>query len=118
MTFYSRLDELCEKYNKKYAEIQIKTNITKSLFYEIISPAKKRTPKKYQIILIGLAMGATVEEVNELLKLAKLKELYAKNKADAIIIFGIENKMSDTEIEELLIQSGADFSLFDRKKKG
>lgn len=111
-TFYDRMNQLMEKYRMTIAQIQKATGMTKSLLYDITSPGGKRKPQKYQIIRIGLAMGLSIGEINELLKLANHKELYAKNKADAVIIFGINNKLPDDEIEKLLIDAGATFSLF------
>ena len=52
---------------------------------------------------MGVTIGATIEEINELLKLAKQKELYAKSKEDAVIIFAIKNKKmkEDKDLIEL-----------------
>ena len=63
---------------------------------------------------MGVAMNLSVEELNELLKLANLKELYAKRKEDAIIIYGINNKMKIDEIDVLLVESGSSFTLSEK----
>ena len=60
-------------------------------------------------------MGISLEEMNELLKLAQHKELYAKNKEDAIIIFGLKNKLKIIEIEELLSDYGATLHLLEKE---
>lgn len=99
-TFTIRLDELREKHKKTIGELQTETGISKSMIYSIFNGT--RNPKKKQIIQIAFAMRLSVEELNELLKLAQLKELYAKNKDDAIIIFGIKCGLSLLEIDELL----------------
>ena len=112
-TFYDRLNELLDKYGMSQSQIQQATGITKSLIYEITSARGKRKPQRYQILKIALAMRLTVEETNELLKLANYKELYVKNEVDAVIIFSINHKLSDEEIEGLLIDAGATFSLFE-----
>ena len=113
MTFYDRLNELLDKYGMSPSQIQKATGITKSLVYDITSARGKRKPQRYQILKIALAMRLNVEEINELLKLANYKELYAKNKVDAVIIFSINQKLPDEEIESLLIDAGATFSLFE-----
>ena len=112
-TFYDRLNELLDKYGMSPSQIQKATGITKSLVYDITSARGKRKPQRYQILKIALAMGLSVEETNELLKLANYKELYVKNKVDAVIIFSINQKLPDEEIESLLIDAGATFSLFE-----
>lgn len=111
-TFYDRINELLNEHNMTPAQIIKATGMTKSLVYDILSERGKRKPQKHQIIRIGLAIGLSVEEVNELLKLANHKELYAKNDVDAIIIFGIRNNLPDDEIEKLLLEAGCSFSLF------
>ena len=112
-SFVVRIDELREKYELTFSQIQINSGITKSLFYAIVSGTRKS--KKNHIIKIGVAMGISLEEMNELLKLAQHKELYAKNKEDAIIIFGLKNKLKIIEIEELLSDYGATLHLLEKE---
>ena len=72
-----------------------------------------RNPKKGNIIKIAVAMKLTLEEANELLKLAGQKELYAKNKEDAIVMFGLKNDLQITQIEELLTDAGCRLHLIE-----
>lgn len=111
-TFSVKISELCDKYCINFSQIQIKTGITKSLFYSIVNGTRK--PQKHHIIKIGLAMSASSEEINDLLKLAQHKELYAKNRDDAIILYGINQRLSVEEIEALLIESDAKLSLLEK----
>lgn len=108
-TFCTRLYELCEERQLSFSEVQRDCGITKSHFYNFANGT--RLPKKYHVIRIGVTMGLTVEELNELLKLANLKELYAKRKEDAIIIYGIKNGMKIHDIDALLEDSGSTFTL-------
>ena len=110
-TFSVRIDQLCNEYGKTFSQVQTDSGITKSLFYAIANGT--RNPRKVHIIKIGLALGLSLDEVNELLKLAKLKELYAKNKEDAIVIFGLQKHLPIAQIEELLIDAGASMRLMD-----
>lgn len=111
-TFTVRLDRLCSQYGKTFSQVQVASGITKSLFYAIANGT--RNPKKVHIVRIGFALGMSLEEVNELLKLAKLKELYAKNKEDAILIFGLRNRLTADQVEELLTDADADLHLIDK----
>lgn len=110
-TFLVRIDELCRQHGKTFSQVQIKAGITKSLFYAIVNGTRK--PKKVHILKIGLTLGLSLEEINELLKLAGLKELYAKNKEDAILIFGLRNHLEISQIEELLMDAGASLRLME-----
>ncbi|MBR5507275.1 MAG: helix-turn-helix transcriptional regulator [Clostridia bacterium] len=111
ITYGQRLCELCEEYNLKLSQVQKLSGITKSSFYWFVDGTRK--PKKAHIIRIGVAMRLSVEHLNELLKLAKHKELYAKDKDDAIIIFGLKNNLSDIEISDLLIEEKSTFQLLE-----
>ena len=109
--FCDRLDELSVKYKMTLSKIQAESDITRSYFYEFANG--RRMPKKEHVIKIGIAMRVSLEELNELLKLAHHKELYPKKLEDAIIIFGIEKKLSAGQIDELLKAEGASFRLFE-----
>ena len=112
ITFTARIEQLREKYGiRSFSKIQADCGITKSLFYDIINGDRKS--KKEHVIKIGIAMGLTVEELNELLKLANHKELYAKRKEDAAIIFGLTKKLKVEEIQNLLDDIGSKLDLMD-----
>lgn len=108
----ARLEALCQKYHMTFSQVQVASGITKSLFYAIINGT--RTAKKGHMLKIAVAMGLSVEETNEILKLAGLKELYAKNKEDAIVMFGLRNSLQATQIEELLTDAQCDLHLIER----
>lgn len=111
-TFSLRISQLCQEYNTTFSKVQIQSGISKSGFYKFANG--ERIPKKAHVIKIGIAMGLSVEHINELLKLSGNKELYAKNKDDAIIIFGINNNLTAIQIAELLEDQGADLRLFEK----
>ncbi len=112
-TLRLRVEELCEKYNKSFSYICGFACIPESTFYATVNGT--RTPKKELIIKTALVLGATIEELNELLKLAKLKELYAKNKEDAIIIYGMKKGLDPQEIDMLLKSQNAKIRFFREK---
>ena len=72
-TFYDRLNELMEARKMSPADIVRSTGMVKSLVYDIVSSRGKRKPQRYQILKIAIAMRLTLEELNELLKLANYK---------------------------------------------
>lgn len=115
-SFRIRFIELSEQYHMTLSQIQIASGIAKASFYAFLATdkAQKRNPQKYHIVRMGLAMGASVEDINELLKLAGHKELYAKNKEDAIVIFCIRNHLKITELYELLDAEGIQTKLMDK----
>lgn len=110
-TFCVKISELCQSHGVSFSQAQIASGITKSLFYAIANGTRK--PKKAHIIKIGFAIGLSKEEINELLKLANLKELYPKKEEDLIIIYGLNNHLDIDQIEELLIKYGATLRLLE-----
>ena len=111
-TFSVQIDEFCKAYQITFSQVQVASGITKSMFYAIVNGTRK--PKKVHIIKIGLAMGLSVEEINLLLKVSGLKELYAKSKEDAIVMYGVNNNLTVMQIEELLTDAGATLQLIEK----
>ena len=104
-TFGQKFEEICQKHKISLPDAQKKVYreyaIGKTSFYYYFDG--RRNPSKEVVIKLGVTIGATIEEINELLKLAKQKELYAKSKEDAVIIFAIKNKKmkEDKDLIEL-----------------
>lgn len=111
-SFCVRVDEMRQAHNKKFSEIEKQVAISKTQYHNVLNGTVK--PQRHHIIKIGIAMELSVPEINELLKLAHHKELYAKKTEDAIIIYGIQRGMSVIEIQELLDEKNASFSLIEK----
>lgn len=112
-TFGDFLSTLCEKYHVKMSHLQMATPISKSLFYAVLNDTKKAS--KETVLLLGINLEVSIEELNELLKLAGHKELYPKNIDDAIILFGLKNNRSIYEIDEELKRRGSKLTLIDKE---
>ena len=111
--FGSRFSELCKEYGVKQADLVYTVAVSKSQLYAVINGT--RNPSKELVIKLALALKLTIEEINELLKLAGHKELYVENKADSIIIYGLKENKTVYEIEELLKEYQVDFTLTDEE---
>lgn len=112
-TFGDRLLELCAEYGKTPAELLKDLTISKSQLYAILNG--KRKPSRVAVIKIVLTLGVNLAEADELLKLAGYKELYPKNREDAVIRFGIEHKKSIYEINEVLKEYDSKMDLLDKE---
>lgn len=114
-TFGDYMVELLDKKGMTIADLVKKVpSVSQAYIYDCIN-GKKKSPSKEKVIRMGFGVAASVEEMNRLLKLSNLKELYTKNEADSIIIFGLENKMDIYEINLLLKERNLDISLFDEE---
>ena len=111
--FGDRLLELCAKYGKKPGELQKSVAISKSQLYAVINGTRR--PGRELVVKIALALGVTTEEIDELLKLAGHKELYPKNREDAIVKFGIEHQKTIYEINEVLKEYHSKWNLLDEE---
>lgn len=98
------LNELFEKYHTNPSKLATESPISKAYLYKCKDNHSK--PSKEMLVKIGFALGATKDEMNQLLKYANHKELYPKNKWDAIILFGLDKKKDVYEIDELLKKRG------------
>ncbi len=96
------LNELLEQKKLKKADVIRKSEVNEIYSYHIFSG--KRTPSRDKLICICLGMDLNVEEINQALKYAGYGILYARNKRDSIIIWGIEHGQSILQINESLYE--------------
>lgn len=100
LNFLDYLHQLMEKKKLKKAEIIQASLLPRTYAYQIFQGTKQAGRNKALQIAIG--MKCTVDETNRLLTLSSHNRLYAKNQRDAVLIFGIQNQMNITDIEEIL----------------
>ncbi|MBQ6885161.1 MAG: XRE family transcriptional regulator [Clostridia bacterium] len=98
------LDKLIKKYDLKKSQIIRAAEMSEVYAYQIFSGL--RVPERKKLLCIAVAMGLSLDEVQTLLKCASYSTLYVKLPFDSIIIYGICNKMSVVEINEILYDYG------------
>lgn len=74
--------------------------------YQIFSGRKN--PSRNTLIAICIGARFTLNEIQAALKIAGYATLYAKNKWDSLIIYGINQAKSVLEINEMLFDAGED----------
>ncbi len=87
--FYLLMDSLLKERNMKRSDLILHLNFERTYGYQILNGT--RIPTKKQIILIGLYMGLSTEQVQQLLKICNRECLYARNIEDAKVIFALEH---------------------------
>lgn len=102
--FSQFLDTLLKKYGKKMQDLINETDYSKPMLYHIKN--NERVGSQRAIIQIGLAIGVTVDEMQQLLKLSHNQELYPRYQRDYIILCGISAGMGLYEIDEELKKRG------------
>ena len=104
-TFPAVLGRLIQK--KNIMRIVENTSISKTYVNKLRNPSEKNVnPSRKVVIDIALAINATMEETNSLLKAARYQELYTRDAAEAVIIWGLIHRQSGSEIRRSLQEKG------------
>ncbi len=98
------LYELMEKRRLTARDMIEKTGIHRSYFYAVL--AGQKTPSKNMVLRISLTMRCTLAETNQLLRLAGLSYLYPRVRADTVLIYAVEHKVTPQETNEMLEKAG------------
>ena len=96
------LDWLNSKYNVKKSDVIKSSGLDQIYAYQIFAGSKNPSRDKLVALMFGYSLS--VSDGNMLLNCAGLSPLYPRSKRDAIIIFGLNNKLSINEIDDLLFE--------------
>ena len=91
-SFADLLMSLFEKKRISKATLAKKAGISNVYLYQIFSG--ERNPSRNRILCLCFGLNASIEETQELLKHSGYAQLFAKNKRDAIIIYGLTHDMT------------------------
>ena len=94
------LNNILKKRGLVKSKIIKKTELSEVQCYQIFDG--KRKPSRDSLISICAAMELSLDSTQQMLKVGGFAPLYPKNKRDAVIIKGIQNKLSVAEINEHL----------------
>lgn len=61
-----------------------------------------RKPSRDKVLQLAFGLGCSLEETQKMLRLADRSSLYPKIKRDAAIIYGLNNRVQISELQELL----------------
>ena len=79
-------------------------NFDRSYGYQLLNGT--RTPTRAQLITLALVLSVEEETAQRLLKLAGRPVLYARNRADAAVLYGLSHGLSLQQTDELLKSLG------------
>lgn len=99
------LQDLVERYEKKYSTLSEDAMLATAYVGNAIN-GRIKDPSRDALISICIALGATIDETQELLKCAGKAPLYVRKKRDVIIWFGLSKKQPIYEINENLLKRG------------
>lgn len=98
--------ELFEKSGLTKAALAKKAATSEVYLYQIFSGG--RTPSRSRTLCLCIGMSCTLEETQKLLRESGQAQLYPKNQRDAVIIYGMTNGMTLSEINDKLYTEGED----------
>ena len=84
------------------ADIVRDSLLDRAYVYQIFSGEK--TPSRDKLIAIAFGLKLSDDETQQMLKLSGNRDLYAKDKRDAVILFSLHHRKTIHETNELLFQ--------------
>ena len=103
-TLAEYLNKLLAEKNLTKLDVIQRSQLDATYVYRIFSGITKK-PARPKIIAVAMALGLSPKETNYLLYYAGVEKLYVRNEWDSIIFFALENQLSITETNELLLTS-------------
>ena len=100
------LEQLLEQSNISKAAAIRNAEMSEVYGYHIF--AGRRIPERGKVLALAIGMELQLEQVQQLLKAAGYSTLYVKRPFDSIVLYGIYNKMTVAQINELLYNYGMD----------
>ena len=99
------LTNLLTEKNLLKKDVVRESGLNREYVYHLFAGTKEN-PSRQKVLAIGIAMELNLEEMQYLLKHAKLNILYPRNQWDSVIISAIEQHLNVMETNELLHQLG------------
>lgn len=94
------LTELCDKCGLSKAELARRAEMSEVYLYQVCSGRRK--PSRDRLLCICIGIGASLEEVQQLLRRVGYAPVYPRLKRDAIISHGILHRTPLVEINDKL----------------
>lgn len=79
-------------------------NLDRSYGYQMLNGTRK--PTRSFVLLLSLALELGEAETQRLLKLAGRQPLYARNRRDAAVLYGLSHALTVEETDDLLTELG------------
>lgn len=98
------LNELLQTQGLSPRDTIIKLNMERSYAYQILKG--RRNPTRNFLIRIALLCQLTVDETQKLLTAGNRPILYPRNRFDAAVLYCIQHKLNEEELNELLLDIG------------
>lgn len=98
--FPAYLNEILNQHNLQAKDIIMKLNMERSYAYQILNGRRK--PTRNFLIRISFLCKLSVDDTQKLLSAANRPILYPRNRFDAAVLYCIQHRLSEDELNELL----------------
>lgn len=98
------LQSFLHKYNVKKSDVINRSGLNQIYGYQIFAGTKRPSRDKLIALMFGYPLSAA--DSNTLLRSAGMADLYPRDKRDAVVIFGLNNKLDIGEVDDLLFELG------------
>ena len=98
------LNGLLQKHGLTVQDIIVGCNLDRSYAYQLFNGT--RTPTRNFLLRLALLLKLTEAEAQQLLKIAGRQPLYARNRRDAAVLYGLTHGLTAEETEDLLDSLG------------
>lgn len=85
-------------------DIVLRCNLERSYGYQLFNGTRR--PTRNFLLLLAMVLGLEEAEVQRLLKIAGRAPLYARNRRDAAVLYGMSHGLSAEETDGLLRELG------------
>lgn len=99
-TLAEALDAWTAKKDLSTADVIKKSNLNSSYVYQIFRG--KKYPSRDKVIALAFGLALNADETQKLLKQAGYRELYPRDKRDALLLYAINQKMNIIDANEVL----------------
>lgn len=112
-TLAKQLNLLLAQKGLKKADVLHDSQLSKAYIYQIFSGQK--IPSRDKLIAIAFGLHLSENETQRLLKMSGHRELYARDKRDAVILFALQRGKTVFDVNELLFNQ--ELSVLDTSKE-
>ena len=102
-SFVEHLERLCADKNMIREHVIKRAGIERSFGHQIFRGS--RQPSRDNVIRLAFGFSLSVDETQELLKIARKSALYPKIKRDAIILFGLSHKKTMIDMQNIISEN-------------
>ena len=98
--FLELLQEVFHKAGISKAALAKRAETSEVYLYQIFSGS--RMPSRDRVLCLCFGLSAGLEEAQELLRIGGMAQLYAKNRRDAVVMYGLTHHRTLSEVNDLL----------------